>query len=354
MISYVPFLKAKQNELKAMSELAPEVQAAISPFFDFPRKKGYTPQVFIAAADRIAESIKRNVGKEAEFYFDDFDLDQELKVDGGHPYAYILKSLKGTAVIPVLGLDRPSHNAAVTKLKRSGDVRSPVVAFRAEPRDFEDFDLNKGQIQTELDAAFGRFDEIDLVLDCRVCTGLDVATAAKQIAGFSKNFCGDYPVRYVIVTGSSIPASIAEILGTNANCIVARKELAIFGNVRPKHDHAPLVFGDYTVVTPFYSDVDLPPEIMQSIMTARFAYTFKDSHFFIRGSSVGGAKGYEQYFGLARTLCGKSFFRGQGYSSGDAYFHSKSQRIGKNCTPGAVVKPSVVAHITYMVLDAKL
>ena len=42
MIRYVPFLKAKQNELKAMSELAPDVKKAICPCFDFPRKKVYT------------------------------------------------------------------------------------------------------------------------------------------------------------------------------------------------------------------------------------------------------------------------------------------------------------------------
>jgi len=108
-----------------------------------------------------------------------------------------------------------------------------------------------------------------------------------------------------------------------------------------------------STVSPFYSDVDLDPRIMQNVMTARLAYTFKGFHYFIRGSSVK-SSGYEQYFGLASTLCGQSFFRGPTYSSGDRYLHEKSRRLGKNCTPAAVIKPSVVAHITYMVLGAKL
>jgi hypothetical protein len=36
------------------------------------------------------------------------------------------------------------------------------------------------------------------------------------------------------------------------------------------------------------------------------------------------------------------------------YFSAKSQGIGKRAMNGTVVKPSVVAHITYMVLGAKL
>jgi hypothetical protein len=51
-------------------------------------------------------------------------------------------------------------------------------------------------------------------------------------------------------------------------------------------------------------------------------------------------------------LCGQNFFR-SGYSAGENYFYEKSQRIGKNATNGTVVKPSVVAHITYMVLGVK-
>src|SRR5262249_49603051 len=133
---------------------------------------------------------------------------------------------------------------------------------------------------------------------------------------------------------------------------VARRELSIIAKVRDLHDRAEVVAGDYTIVSPFYSEADLAPELMQTVMTARLAYSFKGSHYFIRGSSMRSG-GYEQYFELARELCGQNFFRGRKYSLGDAYLHDKSRRIGKNGAPGAVIKPSVVAHITYMVLDAK-
>ena len=62
--------------------------------------------------------------------------------------------------------------------------------------------------------------------------------------------------------------------------------------------------------------------------------------------------GYGQYVGLTLDLCGQDFFR-PGYSTGEDYFYEKSQGIGKNAMNGTVVKPSVVAHVTYMVLGVK-
>jgi len=352
MIRYIPFLKAKQNELKAMSELAPEVKKAICPCFDFPRKKQYTPMLLASTADRIAEGIRRNWGTTAEFYFDDRDLAQQLKVNGKDQYAYILESVKGMPVIPVVALDRINHNATVAQLKRNGQINSNTVAFRVDPEGFEDFASFSEQLEPNLKASFGMFDEIDLIADCRVCTGLNVSETGQQIANFAKQFCDAYNVRRVIVTGSSIPPSSSDILPTNSNCTVPRRELAIISKARNLSD-VDLIAGDYATVSPFYSDADLDPRILQTVMTARLAYTIKGYHYFIRGSSVKSG-GYEQYFGLANTLCGQSFFRGPTYSLGDRYLHEKSLRHGNNCTPGAVIKPSVVSHITYMVQDARV
>ena len=255
-------------------------------------------------------------------------------------------------VIPVVALDRLTHNAAVASLKSNGEISADTVAFRADHDDFEDFDGNEDQIDYDLANVFSEFESIDLILDCRLCTGLNILETAQQIATFARKFCDLYNVRRVIVTGSSIPPSSSDVLDINSNCTLPRRELAIIGQARAL-SAVDLVAGDYATVSPFYSDVDLDPRIMQRVMTARLAYTLKGYHYFIRGSSVG-LDGYEQYFNLAQTLCGQSFFRGKTYSLGDRYLDEKSRRLGNNCTPGAVIKPSVVAHITYMALDANV
>lgn len=349
MIRYIPFLKAKGGELTAMGVLTREVKQAICPFFDFPRKN-YDSDTYAKAALRIARSLKKHWGGDAEFYFDDFDIDQDLTVKGENRYAFVLNALQDLQVIPVVALDRTTHNHTVYQLKHGGQIASTTVAFRAEKSDFEDFGNSEDQIDYDLASVFEEFEAIDLILDCRLCTGTNVSETGQEIADFAQKFCTAYDkVRRVIVTGSSIPPSTRDVLKTNSNCTVPRQELAIISTARGQSG-VELVTGDYTTVSPFYSDVELDPKIMQKVMTARLTYTYKGFHYFIRGSSLG-SDGYEQYSGLASTLCGQNFYRGSSYSFGDHYLNEKSRGAGKNCTPGAVIKPSVVAHITYMALE---
>ena len=343
MISYIPFLKAKQGELTAMSGLAPNVKQRICPFFDFPRKKKYDAALFTAKTAKITSGLKRHWGTQAEFYLDDLDVREKLTVQGLQQFAYVLGALKGMRVVPVVGLDRPAHNAAVAAVKRNGEVDSPVVAFRVHPQDFEDFDGQQAEIEYDLDDVFKDFDEIDLVFDCQLCIGLNVSTTAQQIAAFAKKFSGAYKkVRRVIVTGSCIPAKIGDVLGTDEATILPRRELEIIAKSRDLSD-AGVLAGDYTIVSPFYSDKEFDPKLLQKVTAPRLIYSFDHSHYVSRGFSLESG-GQEQYIGMTKELCEQGFFR-PGYSTGDDYFTEKSKGIGNNATNGTVVKPSVVAHI---------
>lgn len=353
MIRYVPFLKAKRGERTAMGELRPAVRQAICPFFDFPRKDpDYKVETYTATTRTIATSLKKHWGADAEFYFDDLDIGQKLIVQGEHQYAYALKAFNGLQLIPVVGLDRTNHNAAVASLKSNSEISSATVAFRAEHRDFEDFDGSEDQIDYDLANVFKEFEAIDLILDCRVCIGLNILETARQIATFARKFCDAYDgVRRVIVTGSSIPPSIRDVIGVDTTGVVARRELAITSKAR-ELSAIELTAGDYTTVSPFYSDVHFDPKLFQKVTAPRLIYPFNHSHYIARGTSLESG-GHEQYVDLTKALCGQDFFRGRGYSTGEDYFDDKRRRIGKNATNGTVVRPSIVAHITYMVLGAK-
>ncbi len=353
MIRYIPFLKAKGGEFTAMSALTPGVKQSICPFFDFPHKNpSYDAETFAAKTFSIVTKLKKHWGTNAEFYFDDLDVGQNLIVKGDQQYAYIIKALKGSQFIPVVALDRTKHNSAVVQLKRDGEIASAVVAFRAEQGDFEDFQSKQDQIDYDLSAVFKEFEAIDLILDCRVCSSLEVSQTAKQIAAFTQKFYAAYrKVRHVIITGSSIPAAIGDIIEVKSTMTLIRRELEIIAKARSLSEYE-LIIGDYATVSPFYSDTDLDPKLMQTVMTPRLIYPFNSSYFVARGASMKSG-GQDQYVGLTRDLCKRDFFR-QGYSAGEHYFYEKSKRIGKNATNGTVVKPSVVAHVTYMVLGTKV
>ncbi len=351
MIKYVPFLKAKTAERGAMGQLSPAVRAAICPFFDFHRKpQPYDADTFAATGQRIVNGLTKHWGAEGEFYFDDRDVAQKLKIAGQEKYAYMLGRLHALRVIPVVGLARPTHNASVAQLKRQGKLASDVVAFRLPPDDFEDFDVIKDQLEYELADLFGQFTEIDLIFDCQVCTQLDASEAGQQIAAFIKKFSASYPVRRVIVTGSTIPKTLSDLVKSSHSEEILRHELALIAKARDLADMDVLP-GDYTIVTPFFSDADFAPELFPKVTTPRLIYSYKKSHYIARGASLESG-GYDQYPGLTKTLCGQSFFR-PGYSAGEDYFAKQGRPGVKNASNGSIVKPSIVAHITYMVLGAK-
>jgi len=353
MIHYIPFLKAKRGEFNAMSELTSEVKQAICPFFDFPRKKDdYDSASYARKTRDIASGIKKHWGVDDDFYFDDLDIAQKFKVQSEEPYGYVLTALKDLQIIPVVGLGRGPHNYSVVHNKREGEISSSTVAFRAVQEDFEDFELSKDQIDYDLSSVFGEFENIDLILDCRVCGGLDVSQTAEQIAAFARKFCKSYNVRRVIVTGSSIPQTIGDLVKPNNAKIVTRRELAIISKARDLAD-VELITGDYATVSPFFSDADFSPTLFQKVTAPRLIYSFNHSHYIARGVSLKSG-GQSQYVGMTKALCGQGFFRGRGYSMGENYFDDKRKRVGNNATNGTVVTPSVVAHITYMALDAKL
>ena len=350
MISYIPFLKYKSNEIIALGELDSSILEKITPFFDYPKPKGKpTPDQFKYSVDRLARSVNKHIGDISEIYIDTYDLSGEFEVEGQHSYLYLLESFSDISVIPVVSVDRSdNHLQTVLSLKEAKKLSSDSVAFRVTSDDFENYAVIEYDIVDRLNRLFEAFESIDLIFDCRFCSGLDVDKISKNISKFSDDFTSKYPVRRSIVSGSSVPASISDVLPVDSECFVNRKEVDIYRSVREKSEGIEFIFGDYATVSPNYSDVSLMPEIMQNIMTAKLVYAVNSQHYFIRGGSLK-TKGREQYFDLASELCSKTFFRGASYSSGDKYFDEKSKREGSNCAPGTIVKPSVNSHITYVV-----
>lgn len=350
MSKYIPFLKLKSNEIIAINELNTSVLNKITPFFDYPRSsKLPTNAQFEQTTKRLSKSLLKHIGLDKELYFDNFDLIDDLNINGVHNYYFFLQSLSDHNIIPVLGIDRTDkHSLAVEQALNDQHISSNVIAFRILPQDFDNYAVFQGEIEETLEDVIEKFENIDLIFDCRLCTTLNPEKTAKDIVQFAEKFINDYETRRIIVTGSSIPASIGEILHTNSSCAIDRNELNIFKKVQGEKEELNFIFGDYTTVSPYYSDFNIDPKILQNIIAAKISYSFDDKHYFIRGGSIK-ANGLQQYSTLADDLCNKPFYRGSSYSTGDNYFEAKKLKQGNNCTPSTIIKPSVVSHITYMV-----
>lgn len=346
---YTPFLKAKQHEILAVGSLPADVLSKICPLFDFPKRgAGYNAETLADSVGKTVKSFRKHLGRLSEIYIDSFDLDEAVRPGGKHCYRYLLEAFAEFPVIPVVSVDRSDeHLESISEAKADGLVESSTVACRLTKEYFESFEAIEAEIGELLEPVFESFDRVDLLLDLRYCGGFDVVSLAARVRDFAEKFCARYGTRRTVITGSSIPASISDLLKTQSELILPRTEVAVYSALVDAGISPPLTFGDYTIVSPNYSEADLTPAMLQNVITGKLAYSYDDKHYIVRGGKLKTDR--NQYQRLAESICEQDFFRGENYSSGDKFFAEKMLGLGSRCMPHTVIKPSIVSHISYTV-----
>lgn len=348
---YIPFLKLKSNEVSALSKLDKEFKEVLTPFFDVPTKKDLTAEKLAACIEKAAKKLTRYLGDFPTFYLDNFDIADHLRIDGVDNYRYLIDKFKDLTFIPVVAPDRTvERNSMVFDLKKTGEIKSSTIAVRLQPEDFVHYGLVRKQILEFLNDGKGFYNKWVLIFDNRVCSGCDAGVRSLQIASFIDIAKKDFNFLPVI-TGSSIPSSIADVLKVGKEIDLPRAELDIWRKTVANCE-AEIIFGDYTIVSPNYSDIDMRPEAMRNITVPKIVYTHGDIHFVMRGD--GSLKIHprsdRQYNDLAAKLIKKLFYRGPPFSWGDSYIFEKgSDDTGVKVTPGTILGPTINTHIIYMI-----
>lgn len=353
---YTPFLKLKVNEVAAVASLDDEVSDEIVPFFDLPMKKGMTADTFSSMVTKSARKMEINLGKTRPFFLDNYDIPDAITVDGKANYAYIANAFSELNFIPVVGLNRsPAHNQAVMQEKADGVITSTRVAIRLAGEDFDDFSLVEDDLADLVAQALELFEDCVLIIDCRMCLNSNPNSVAKRIHNFLTAAQVTLTFAETIVTGSSLPASISDVADTDEESELTRVELQIFQALRGLGGMEHVGLGDYTVVSPLYSEITLPPEMLPNITAHKILYAYDEVHFITRGNALKShARGNLQYNDMLADLIEMPFFRGEDYSVGDAFLARKAVAGGKLVTPGSILNPTINAHITYMATDHPL
>ncbi|MDC5809275.1 beta family protein [Vibrio europaeus] len=354
MSDYVPFLKFKANEIAAIKALKNPLKKSLTPFFDFPRKEdGTTEEDLVKSIDALYRKYEINLEPLPYFYIDNYDIDDDLLINGDDNYRYILEKFSTASIVPVVGIDRSdSRNDCVFDCKRKGMITSDFIALRITKEDFESYELVEDDLVDLLELCKGDFNGLHLILDCRVCD-TNTQKVAQEVVNFIQKIQSDYQFERIIVTGSSIPASIRDILEPESERTIVRREVEIARSVNQK---VAIHFGDYTCVSPDYSDVTVGGGVIRRITAPKLFYPFDhNQQFIIRGGSLDShPRGNRQYEDLSKTLTSRSFYRTAQYSFGDKYLDEKANAKGNDATPSTVPKPLINLHITYTMKDFHL
>jgi hypothetical protein len=350
-MSYVPFLKYKVNEISAVKELSIVDKRRITPFFDLPRRDVLDSATLKKNIDSAHRKYEINLKSLTFFYIDNFDINDSILINDDDNYAYVLEKFSDAKIVPVVGIDRSERrNEVVVEAKDNDMLLLDTVALRVSYEDIISYTLVEDEIKELIDSLDGHFNDYHLIIDNRVCHNIDVDVRAAQIIQFIDDICEDIDFDKVIVTGSSIPASIRELLEPNSTITIDRPEIKVFNKVLSSHPF--VVIGDYTAVSPNYSDVKIMGEIMRRVTAPKMMYSFENKLHIQRGGALEGhPRGNKQYNDLSVILINEPFFRNSTYSFGDKYIDEKANNVGKDSSPSTIPKALINAHMTYMLND---
>lgn len=344
--NYVPFLKLKQGEVMALSNLAPNETLLVTPLMELPRDDKYTSLNLKTKIDKLSKKLNKYCSaSELSFFIDNYEVSDAIKIDGNNSYQYLLNSFQDFNIYPVCGLDRsPEHNALSIAFAKK---HSKLIGLRITRDYFQSISAYTKDLKTLIDD-IGTAQNIVILLDNRLIIDSGLGQLIKDIKEVIKVCSSINQVASYVIAGSSLPSSASMYMGTNQEIMLNRLEVQLFAEIKASVFDKTIVFGDYTTVSPDYSEISIDPRMMQNVITARITYSTMSHHYVIRGGSVK-QFGNEQYFDLSSTLVGKAFYRGEDYSFGDNFLKRKSERSGSNVTASTIITPQVNAHLAFMI-----
>jgi len=328
--TYVPILKGKAGEFRALLELLPDVRGRITPLVDIPRVPlTERTKSLDSHLDKVIQGIAKSWDTEHPVFVDLFDLDLNARVTNGeHPVHYTLTQLhsRGVQAVPVVGLERDvAYEHAVRDVVPN--VESVVVRLLVE--DLEATGSLAPNVVRILKSVKVDVAQTHLIFDLRSLRDSDISQHVAIVLRALRALPMARECASLVVTGSTVPQSLADDVPANSLRRIPRRELDLWRRLRSMPGITRrLSFGDYGVVHP--DNLDLDPRKITLVASIR--YTTNDALVVVRGKSFKShPAGYGQYYDLSKVVVALPDFRGSAFSWGDRQL---AARAARTCGPG--------------------
>jgi len=314
---YVPCLRWKQGEYRAVSRLSRSAKDFITPLIEVP-EIGFdfeAQQPSRSADHHLGLFVQRIKPKwDRRWCFVDMRLlgSGQVMADHRHPVRFVFDKLRSQncSAVPVVGIDRDRRYRRAVRSAASRDRRGACLRVSLE-------DAGRQNLQKPIDALLGDValssEECDFVLDLGAPNFEPVEGFAKLTAGTIQRLPYLRQWRTFTLMGTSFPGSMAGI--ERGSTVIPRSEWVLYKLVSKllgsRADRLP-TFGDYTINHPDLLSVDM--RLVKPSATIRYATD--DAWLIVKGRNVRDHK-FEQYRDLCRTVASSPHFCGSEFSTGD-------------------------------------
>jgi hypothetical protein len=349
---YVPILKWKRGEQKALEYLEPSLKNNITPLIEIPPipwdYNNDTPQKTIDKyLENIGSDVKKAWNNDSPIFVDPTPLwleEEHPYVNDEHLVLYIIKQIvtEGTLAIPVTGFNKkPDYQKAIQESLKYSNNR---LCIRIEDDDFDELEFRLNNLLQEFSL---NPENIDLIIDFGFINPKDENRTLMSLKGILSTLPYINQWKTITFSGTSFPENLSDI-PTGEIEKIPRTEWNIYKKIvleKNLFNRIP-AFGDYNISNPAYIEFD--PRTMT--MSANIRYTVKDGFLVFRGYSVKKHR-WSQTRDLAQQVVKHPEYYGKDFSYGDEYIYKCS--LGKEGTGNAVIWRRVGAnhHLTLVTHD---
>ena len=312
---YMPIIKGKANDLKALGRMPKSLLAITSPLVellppDEPDK--------VAAAEQHFAKFASQIRKYCPGQAVNVDLHaispKQLLLDGSPALELTFAQLHGLGVpfTPVFGFDHePELWDRILPIVRS---EGRGITFRIRRDDLQSASESVSDIVDRALSAGIKTSSINLSIDLGSIADLDgseLVEARTHVEEFIEyaNLMADFGT--LSLSASSMPRDVSDV-PQNGAMKVSRREFSLWGAVQGNIRDIDIAYGDYGIIHPNFSD-----KIVATHANGKIRYTSDlDIHIF-RGHSLRTGLKYGQYQEIAARVTSSKFYQGPDYSFGD-------------------------------------
>ncbi|WP_366294487.1 beta family protein [Paenibacillus sp. AN1007] len=348
-LKYVPVLKWKQGEQKAVEGLQIPTKQSMTPLIEIPQidwdyENDCPKKTIDEHLSKTGESLYNSWGITEPVFIDLIYIDpSERMQDGSHPLSYVLQEgrNRGINLIPVTDPNRDS--AYQLEVMKANQTDQNGVCIRLKEAHFNNLQHHINQLLQQQNISPN---EVDLVIDYEYASTENKNRTSIFLKGVLDTIPYLHDWRSLTLTGTSFPADLGSI-DSNSIGEIERSEWLIWKDVVTTHSlKRSLNFGDYGISNPAPFEAD--PRFIN--MSANIRYTADDKYIIFKGRVIkrfGGA----QYFQIAQQVVAHHEYYGAGFSAGDYYINEVANN---NDGPGNATswrKAGTNHHLTLVITE---
>jgi len=340
---YVPILKSKRAEFKALSMLKPKAQLLYTPLFEFVGQVEDEDKMR-RSIEQFAERLLNFVGTEHKFFVDLKRVNLSISVGGHSLTQYLFEELRRNQLkaIPVTGLSRDLNYQSDIRRVHSTDKLG--ICLRLTPADF----TNTCAIESLIYLLDCSASEVDLIIDLGHIDENMLPLLKMSVIDLLSRLPSLLEYRTFTLAGSSFPSSMGNV-STYSVTYIPRVEWELWKHLYLSRSSLPRIpsFSDYGVDNPNPLE-DFDPRTMK--ISANIRYTCEENWIIFKGGDLRKGKGHDQYFDLACDVTHHTCYAGPDFSWGDARILSYAKKEpDKGGTPGTWREIAYNHHIEYVI-----